>query len=153
MLRGEKKKGFLAVVDTGVLAEYINESSINHEKVKVLLEGDNTLYITPITLSEVVYVSYRIYKASGLDNANLYAIDFVNWLLSEFEVIEINREIIIKAGEIKKRYGIALSDCYVVASADYLKVKALFKKEKEILQAMDKLRNEFNDLIIFIDEV
>jgi predicted nucleic acid-binding protein len=77
--KGRKRKEFLTVVDTGVLVEYINESGEYHDKVKKLLEENNTLYVTPITLSEVIYVSYRIYKASGLNDANKYARDFVEW--------------------------------------------------------------------------
>ena len=92
------------------------------------------MFVTPITLSEVLYVSYRVYKAAGLSDANDYAREFVEWLLSKLKVTEVNHEIVVKAGEIKKKYGIALPDCYVIATADYLKDKALFKKEKEILQ-------------------
>ncbi|MDT7902106.1 MAG: PIN domain-containing protein [Acidianus sp.] len=120
----------MTVVDTGVLVEYINESGEYHDKVKKLLEENNTLYVTPITLSEVMYVSYRIYNASGLNDANKYARDFVEWLSYKLKVTEINKDITFDAGEIKKKYGLALSDCYVIATANYLRDKALFKKEK-----------------------
>ncbi|MEM4138981.1 MAG: type II toxin-antitoxin system VapC family toxin, partial [Sulfolobaceae archaeon] len=55
--------------------------------------------------------------------------------------------------EIKKKYGIALPDCYVIATADYLKDKALFKKEKEIVQALDRIKKELGDIINFIDDI
>lgn len=93
----------MTVVDTGVLVEYINESGEYHDKVKKLLEENNTLYVTPITLSEVMYVSYRIYKASGLNDANKYARDFIEWLSYKLKVTEINKDITFDAGEIKRR--------------------------------------------------
>ena len=141
------------IVDTGVLIEYINEAGKYHEKVRKLIESSATLFVTPITLSEVLYVSYRVYKAAGLNDANDYAKEFVEWLLSKLKVTEINHEIVIKAGEIKKKYGIALPDCYVLATADYLKDKALFKKEKEIVQALDRIKKELGDIINFIDDI
>ena len=143
------------IVDTGVLIEYINEAGKYHEKVRKLVESESndSLFVTPITLSEVLYVSYRVYKAAGLSDANNYAREFVEWLLSRLKVTEINHEIVMKAGEIKKKYGIALPDCYVIATADYLKDKALFKKEKEILQVLDRIREDLGDIITFIDEI
>lgn len=143
----------MTVVDTGVLVEYINESGEYHDKVKKLLEENNTLYVTPITLSEVMYVSYRIYKVSGLNDANKYARDFVEWLSYKLKVTEINKDITFDAGEIKKKYGIAFPDCYVIATANYLRDKALFKKEKEILQVVNKINKEYNNILIFIDEI
>ena len=143
------------IVDTGVLIEYINEAGKYHEKVRKLIESgsSDSLLVTPITLSEVLYVSYRVYKAAGLSEANDYAREFVEWLLSRLKVTEVNHEIVVKAGEIKKKYGIALLDCYVIATADYLKDKALFKKEKEILQVLDRIRNDLGDVVAFIDEI
>lgn len=154
MQRGEKKKKFSAVIDTGVLVEYINEESEHHEKVKELIDSsDNSLFITPVSLSEVLYVSYRIYKAAGLNDANNHAKEFVKWLSFKLNVTDINQDIIIEAGEVKKKYGIALPDCYVIATANNLRVKALFKKEKEIIQIIDKLRKDFGYLVNFIDEI
>ena len=143
------------ILDTGVLIEYINEAGKYHEKVRKLIESgsSDSLFVTPITLSEVLYVSYRVYKAAGLSNANDYAREFVEWLLSRLKVTEVNHEIVVKAGEIKKKYGIALPDCYVIATADHLKDKALFKKEKEILQVLDKIRDDLGDVVTFIDEI
>ncbi|MQL56362.1 PIN domain-containing protein [Acidianus ambivalens] len=143
----------MTVIDTGILVEYINESGEYHDKVKKLLEENNTLYVTPITLSEVMYVSYRIYKASGLKDANRYTREFVEWLSYKLKVTEINQDIIFEAWEIKKKYGISLPDCYVIATANYLKDKALFRKEKEILQAVNKINKEYGNILIFIDEI
>jgi PIN domain. len=95
------------IVDTGVLIEYINGAGTYHEKVKKLIESYTPLYVTPITLSEVLYVSYRVYITAGLSNANNYAKEFVEWLSAKLKFTEINHEIVIKAGEIKKKYGIA----------------------------------------------
>ncbi|QXJ32180.1 hypothetical protein J5U22_01739 [Saccharolobus shibatae] len=141
------------MIDTGVLVEYINEESQYHEKVKELIDSDNSLYVTPISLSETLYVSYRVYKAAGLNDANNHAKEFIKWLSSKLNVTEINQDIVIEAGEIKKKYAIALPDCYVIATADYLKIKALFKKEKEITQIIDKLRKDLGNLVNFIDEI
>ncbi|AWR98614.1 type II toxin-antitoxin system VapC family toxin [Metallosphaera hakonensis] len=71
------------IVDTGVLIEYINEAGKYHEKVRKLIESSSSLFVTPITLSEALYVSYRVYREAGLNNANDYAKEFVEWLLSK----------------------------------------------------------------------
>ncbi|MEM0256677.1 MAG: PIN domain-containing protein, partial [Saccharolobus sp.] len=65
------------IVDTGVLIEYINEAGKYHEKVRKLIESSTSLFVTPITLSEVLYVSYRVYREAGLNDANDYAKEFV----------------------------------------------------------------------------
>ncbi len=142
-----------AVVDTGVLVEYINESSPHHPKVRKLLEGNNSLYITPVTMSEVMYVGYRVYKAAGLSNANELARELFLWASLKLKVTDVNKDVALQAGEIKKKYGIALPDCYVIATANHLGVKALFKREKELIAVIDKIEKEFKEPIIFVDEI
>ncbi|WP_252896968.1 PIN domain-containing protein [Metallosphaera hakonensis] len=53
------------IVDTGVLIEYINEAGKYHEKVRKLIESSSSLFVTPITLSEALYVSYRFIGRQG----------------------------------------------------------------------------------------
>ena len=101
MQKKERKGKFSAVVDTGVLIDYINESSKNHDKAKTLLENENDLYITPITLSETVYVSYRIYKLYKPNNADELTRRFIAWLVSKLKVSEVNEEA-IETEEIKE---------------------------------------------------
>ena len=45
--------------------------------------------------------------------------------------MEINGEIAINAGELKKKLHISLADCYVIAAAEALGGKPVFKKPEK----------------------
>lgn len=133
------------VVDTGVLAEYIVRGSPHRGAIERMLEGVLAkvmeLYITPITISELIYVVFRIYELAGVEKPNEEALNLVEWLTARIKMAEITPEMAVEAGEIKKKLGISLSDCYVIAAAIKLKAKALFlKPEKEMLNKIEELR-------------
>lgn len=133
------------VVDTGVLAEYIVRGSPHRSAIERLLEGVLKkiveLYITPITASELIYVAFRLYRLANVEKPNDEALSFIEWLNARVKAAEITPDIIIEAGELRKKFGIALSDCYVIATAIKLQAKALFlKPEKEMLNRIKELR-------------
>lgn len=133
------------VVDTSVLAEYIIRDAINRNVVEKLfndaLKKTIELYVTPSTISELIYVSSWIYKIALVENPNEEALNFVEWLNTRVKYVEITREISIEAGELRKRFKIALTDCYVIAAAVKLQAKALFlKPEREMLEKIEELR-------------
>ena len=100
------------------------------------------LYVSSITLSELLYVSSRIYRAAGAKNPNQKALDFVYWVRAKTDVIKADEDIALRAGELRKKLGIALPDCYVIASAEKIKAVPLFKEpEKEMKKVMSELRN------------
>lgn len=133
------------VVDTGVLVEYIVGDSSHRSAVADLLEGVlkkiADLYVTPITISEIIYVASRLYELAGVEKPNEEALDFVNWLTLRVKVVEVTPDIAVEAGELKKKLRIALSDCYVIATAIKLQAKAFFlRPEKEMHEKIEMLR-------------
>jgi len=133
------------VVDAGVLVEYIVRGSPYRGAVEKILDGTLAkvveLYITPITVSEIIYVASKIYELAGVEKPNEEALNLIEWLTVRVKITEITPDMTVKAGEIKKKLGISLSDCYVIAAAINLKAKALFlKPEKEMLNKIEELR-------------
>uniref|UniRef100_A0A7J2U0E1 PIN domain-containing protein n=1 Tax=Ignisphaera aggregans TaxID=334771 RepID=A0A7J2U0E1_9CREN len=98
-------------------------------------------------LSEVLYAASRIYSVAGFAEHNRMALDLVLWIKNVTEVTEITLDIALRAGELKKLLGIALTDCYVIATAETLNATALFLKiEEEMKKRMhliEKLPVEF----------
>ena len=133
------------VADTGVLVESIIENSPYRGSVTRLL--NNTLkktielYVTPLTISELLYVASKVYEAAAIKDYNAEALNFLEWLLAKAKITEVTPEISFKAGEIRKMLKIALPDCYVIATAIKLQAKALFlKPEKEMLTKLEDLK-------------
>lgn len=133
------------VLDTSVIVEYIVLKSRYRAKVAELfnLASTNTveLYITPITISEVLYIASRIYQMAGVQDPNGEAADFIEWIGKRANIIVVNRKMALKAGELKKRLRIAIPDCYVIAAAETAKAIPLFKVvEKEMKPVLNELR-------------
>ncbi len=133
------------VLDTGVVVEYIVLRSPYRVKVARLFEkasiGELELYVNTITLSEVLYIASRIYRAAGIDDPNREAMDLVEWVKSRTQVVSVDESIAVRAGELKKQLRIALPGCLVIASAEAVKAVPLFRKpEKEMKPAMSSLR-------------
>lgn len=70
-----------AVLDTSVIIEYIIARSTYRPIVENIfqqsLQGFLKLYITPITLSEILYTAARIYEAAKLEDPDREAYDYV----------------------------------------------------------------------------
>ena len=133
------------VLDTSVLVEYIIKRSPHRETVSNLLEkaslGELDIYITTLTLSELLYITSRIYEIAGLENPNREALDYLEWIKQRTRTINITEEIAIQAGELKKHLHLALADCTVIAAARTLKATPVFKKmEKEMKPVAKDLR-------------
>jgi predicted nucleic acid-binding protein len=107
------------VLDTSVIAEYLDESSpYGVERLfDALAAGAARAYVTPVTLSEVVYVAARIYSEAGVRDPNARAVELAEWLLALPGVAlePIGREAALAAGELRKRFRMALPDLYVIA--------------------------------------
>ena len=144
------------VLDTGVLVEYIVKRAPYRHKVVDLFknadEGNIKLFMSPITLSETLYVASRIYEASSTPDPNEEALKYVEWLKGRVSVVSITEEIAKRAGELKKELRMALPDCYVIATADHIEGSPLFRRvEREMepfLDRLEKLGVLFLDLIV-----
>ena len=143
------------VLDTSVLVEYIIKRSKYRGFIEKIFEsafkGDLELFVNPITLSETFYVASRIYRIAGIPNPNTEALNYITWLRTKAEVVNINEDIILKAGELKKELRIALVDCYVIATALNINAVPLFKKlEKEMRTVVVTLRKLG---VMFLEEI
>ncbi len=133
------------VLDTSVIVEYVIQRSMYRPRVAKLFElattGEVELFVSPITLSEVLYIVSRIYEVAGIDNPNDEALNYMLWVTRRVKVVQLNEDIVIRAGELKKRLRIALPDCYVIALAQNIDAIPLFKFiEKEMKPVLDELR-------------
>ena len=132
-------------LDTSVIIEYIVLRSTYRPIVVKLFNlastGKVELYTSPITLSEVLYVVSKIYQVARVHNPNSEALDFVEWVKRRTKVVEVNEDIMFRAGELKKQLRIVLPDCYVIATAEAVKATPVFKAvEKEMEPVLAKLR-------------
>jgi len=102
-----------------VIAEYLDESSpYGVERLfDALAAGAARAYVTPVTLSEVIYVAARIYSEAGVRDPNARAVELAEWLLALPGVAlePVGREAAVAAGELRKRFRMALPDLYVIA--------------------------------------
>jgi hypothetical protein len=133
------------VLDTSILVEYIVKRAPYRSKVANLfdkaLKGEVELYVSPITLSETLYITSRIYEAASLHSPNDEALNYITWLKGRIKTAKINGNIAIRAGELKKSLHIAFPDCYTIAIAEIINAISLFKTvEKEMKPIQDKLK-------------
>ena len=139
------------VLDTSVALAYIVENAPGRDRVVEIFnaarEGKVKLYTVYPVLSELLYAASRIYSAAKFAEHNRMALDLVLWIKSVAEVIETTLDIALRAGELKKLLGIALTDCYVIATAETLSATALFLKIEEEMKKrihlIEKLPVEF----------
>jgi len=141
-------------LDTSVLVEYIVRSAPYRDKVAELLEKaakeELTLYVSSPVLSETLYIASRIYEAAGEENPNERALEYIYWLKERVKVVDANEDLAIRAGELKKRLGTALTDCYVIAAAEKVEATPLFRRiEKEMEPVLTELRR-YN--VTFLEE-
>ena len=72
------------VLDTSVLIAYITENATGRERVLSMIEearrGKVQLYTIYPVLSELLYVSTRVYEMAGLKEPNVKALDFLLWI-------------------------------------------------------------------------
>jgi len=103
--------------------------------------GELELYVSAVTLAEVLYVASRIYSAAGVEDPNGEAENFVTWITSRARIINVDSQIAKAAGELRKRLRIALPDCFVIATAIMVGGSALFKRvEREMRGVEEELR-------------
>lgn len=144
------------ILDTGVIIEYIDEAGAFNEHARAifstLLAGRLNAIIPHPVLAETYYVATKVYRRLGLSNPELRASRLVEWLyglssISVGEGLELARE----AGRVKLKFGLALTDCYVLAASKLFKGKAIFRSaEREMKERIDGIRSEFD--VLFLEE-
>ena len=146
-------------IDTSVWIESIVENAKYHnialKFIDGLERGEIQSVITPITVSEVFYVAYRVYRTVGMphNDAERKAELFFEKLYSHKNIrVILNKEITLLAGKIKSKYNISLSDSYILALAKNKSAVPLFRApEKEMEGKIKKLKEEFH--VKFLSEM
>ena len=132
------------ILDTGVLVEFLENSKLGKLFYKHFLENPQfeRYYISPITDTELKYIFCR---RKGYQEAKKIVTDF----LKDF-IICSESKLRDDAFRIKCNYPISLADSYSVAAAIVLNIPLCMKKEKEVLNNLEKLSSEAK--IMFIDD-
>ena len=133
------------VLDAGIIVEYVVRRSPYRGFLEGLLRkaegGELELYVNPVTVAEVLYVSSRIYAAAGVPDPGEEAVRFASWVYRKFNVVEMDFDLLVEAARLKNALRIALPDCFVLASAWRVGGAALFKKvEEEMRPVINELR-------------
>ena len=140
-----------AAVDTGVFVDYLDRKAPYHEAARTLINslGQLEIILPSITLTEICYVSARIFKAAGVKNAFEKSVEFVEWLYSHPAVRVVDGlDLSVEAVKLKLQYGIALADCHILALSKLEECKAVFRKrEREMPEEIEK---DFN--VIFLED-
>ncbi len=132
------------IIDTGVLIELLENSELGKIFSKHFLENPQfeRYYISPITDTELKYIFCR---RSEYQEAKKIVSD----LLKDF-IICSESKLRDDAFRLKCNYPISLADSYSLAVAIVLNIPLCMKKEKEILNNLEKLSSEVK--IMFIDD-
>ena len=106
-------------------------------------------------LSETFYVAARVYSKLGVGNPEERASKLVEWLykLPTTGVVGESIDLALEAGRAKLRYGLALTDCYVLASSKLYGAKALFRKREREMKArgvLDSLARDYD--VLFLED-
>jgi predicted nucleic acid-binding protein len=144
-------------LDTGAIAEYIDLAGTFHSQANSIFDNISAgkilgLIAHPI-LAETYYVSIRIYERLQVERPETRARNLLEWLYRapNFKLAESTLELALAAGEIKREFGLALTDAYVIASSKLYKGKAVFRtKEKEIQEKITQLGKRYD--LVFLEE-
>jgi predicted nucleic acid-binding protein len=129
-----------AIIDTGLLVEILEGSETGKKLLNLIINDKIEPMITDVTLIELTYILCR---KSGMDKAK----ELVKKLIDSgyFTVVNSTSFSDIIA-EIKCKFPISFIDAFNIGSAIGLKVNALFRKERELLNM--KLNN-----VLFIEDI
>lgn len=146
-----------ASVDTSVVIEYVDEEGECHEQAEAvfsaILSGRLEAVMPRPVLAETYYVAARVYRELGVEGPEATAAKLVEWLyrLSTVTVAAPSLDLVLETVRVKLRYGLALTDCYVIAASKIYSCPALFRKpEAETLRNIGQLRRDYK--IIFLED-
>lgn len=145
------------VIDTSVIIEYIDEKGELHERAETAFSAFLTSKLEVIIphsiLAETYYVATKLYQKLRIENPHAVASKFIEWLYRQPATIIPSEDInlAIETGKAKLNYGLALTDCYVLAASKMHGCKALFKKpEREMLENIDHLKKNYQ--LLFLED-
>jgi len=142
-------------IDTSVIIEYIDKKGELNEQAEIimsaLLTGKLEVVIPHPILAETYYVATKLYQKLKIENPDAVASKFIEWIYRLPTTIipadDIN--LAIETGKAKLNYGLALTDCYVLATSRINNCKAIFKKPEREMQAnIHQLEQEYQLLFL-----
>nr|MDO8043940.1 PIN domain-containing protein [Candidatus Baldrarchaeota archaeon] len=147
----------MIVLDSSVIIEYIDLDGEFHGNAKLIFENLNQgklhgLIPHPV-LAETCYVAERVYAEFDPKNAGKRSKQLVKWLFSHphLQIVADTINLAILVGELKSKFKLALTDCYVLAVSKIHDAKAIFKKrEKEMQNVINIIEKDFK--IIFLED-
>ena len=147
----------LAVLDSGVIAEYVNVAGEFNAQSRAIFEsidrGEFRAIVVPATISELYYVLRRMYEGLRMREADRISRLFCEYIYYHpgVEVVEMSLGLLVEAGRIKHAYRLALTDCYVLAASKLYGCRVVFRhREAEMRAVLDSLCKEFQ--IVFLED-
>ncbi|MEA2089705.1 MAG: PIN domain-containing protein, partial [Thermoproteota archaeon] len=119
-------------MDTSVIIEYIDTNGELHEQAKTtfsaLLTSKLEVILPHPILAETYYVATKLYDKLKIENPQILASKFIEWLyrLPTTTIPNADTNLAIETGKAKLNYSLALTDCYVLAASKIHGCKALF---------------------------
>lgn len=113
------------VLDSGVILSFLEgEFRDYYEKI---LNQEIIPYINTVNLTEVYYVLCR---KIGKEKAE----EIIKSIIKSgyYEIVGVKPKILKYAAECKCIHSISLADCFSIATAKFLKTRALFRREEEL---------------------
>ena len=144
-------------IDTSVIIEYIDLKGELHEQAQTIFSALLTSKLESILphpiLAETYYVATKLYHKLQIENPEPIASTLIEWIYRLPTTITPSEDtdLAIETSKAKLNYGLALTDCYVLATSKLYNCKALFKKpEKEMLKNIDTLKKEYQ--VLFLED-
>jgi len=143
------------VTDTSVIIEYIDKKGELNEQaetiISALLNGKLEVLIPHPILAETYYVATKLYRKLKIENPDAVASRLIEWIyrLPTTIIPAEDTNLAIETGNAKLNYGLALTDCYVLATSKINNCKAIFKKpEREMQVNIHQLKQEYQLLFL-----
>jgi len=144
-----------AVLDTGVIIEYIDNKGPFHEPALVLfdtiMEGKVEVHIPNPVLAEAFYVSYNLYRSLRMPKPAVRARLLVEWLyrLASHSNLDNGVNLALETSRTMQKYKLALTDCYVLALSKIAGARPIFRRrEQEMLKHLKDLEREYRPLFL-----
>lgn len=144
-------------LDTGPVVEYVDLAGVFHSQAEAIirrvLAGKLIAIIPHPVLAETYYVSSRIYEKLGLDKPEARAEKLVEWLYHSpnFTIAEPSDILAKIAGQVKRDFGLALTDAYVIAASKAKGGKAVFRtRETEMKKNLARLSKNYE--LVFLED-
>lgn len=140
------------VPDSSVFLDYIVRRSPYRRKIDRLfrkaIAGEAEIYVSTLTIGEVLYLASKIYRAADIKNPEGEALNYISWIKSFSKTVDVDESIAIDAGKIKRRLGLSMGSCIVIATARAVGVRPLFRSLERDLVELGDLAGELDLLML-----